>query len=283
MSTSRSKYGDEPLGDSVDRDYSSKLALFSSFAEPELRELIAVLEIAPGARILDAGCGVGAAARMLAERAGRAGFVTGLDLSAPHLAAARARGEGAWLQASLSAPPLSENAFDWVWCMNAIHHVEDPVNALRSLGATLRPEGQLVLCQSALLPDMVFAWDSETEWAAHAACRRYYRQEYGLEGAPALAWRRGVGWLREAGFERVRPRTLVIERTAPLDEAARSYLEQAVFGGYWQSRIDAFLTVPQAQRLRQWLNPDSPEYALKRPDFHFIQTLTCFIARKVEG
>ncbi|SFS19979.1 hypothetical protein SAMN05216570_4215 [Dyella sp. OK004] len=53
-----------PLGDSAARDYSRKLQLFNAFAEPELRNAIASLELRPGMRVLDAGCGTGEALRL---------------------------------------------------------------------------------------------------------------------------------------------------------------------------------------------------------------------------
>src|SRR5690348_9097364 len=47
------------LGDTAQRDYARKLQLFNAFAERELRQGIAGLDIRSGMRILDAGCGTG--------------------------------------------------------------------------------------------------------------------------------------------------------------------------------------------------------------------------------
>jgi ubiquinone/menaquinone biosynthesis C-methylase UbiE len=79
------------LGDTPERDYSRKLSDFNSFAEPELRSLIASLRLRPGMRVLDAGCGTGEALNWLLEAVGPDGEVVGIDLSAPHAAVARSR------------------------------------------------------------------------------------------------------------------------------------------------------------------------------------------------
>lgn len=270
------------LGDGAARDYAGKLSLFFRLAEPELRRLVSGFEITPGSRVLDAGCGAGDTARLLAEQTGPSGMVVGLDLSAPHLAAAKRDNRGCWLQGSLSEPPILASSFDAIWCANAVHHARSPVGALGALRELLRPRGRIALCQSALLPDMVFAWDSELESAVHSACRRYYREKYGLSDDHAFAWRRGIGWLREAGFEHPRAETIVVERTAPLDDATRAYIEQALFAGYWGPKIDAYLTVAEARRLRKLTDPNSVDYALARPDFHYVQTMTCFSGHKPE-
>jgi SAM-dependent methyltransferase len=262
------------LGDAAERQYREKLDLFFRLAEPELRRILSSLGLPRGARVLDAGCGTGGVTRLLRRTSGA---VVGLDLSRPHLTTACANGAATLLQASLSEPPFRPRSFDLVWCANALHHTQEPVRALAALRATLRPGGRAVLCQSSLLPDMLFAWDSALEQAVHAACLRHYRDKYALDGDHAAGWRRGLGWLREAGFEQPQARTFLIERTAPLDDAARAYIEVAIFRGYWGPAIDPYLTPPEVQRLRGLLDPESPEYALARPDFHFLQTLTCFV------
>src|SRR6185312_13111688 len=55
------------LGDTTARDYAHKLNLFNSFAQPELRRAIADLDLKPGMRVLDAGCGTGEALEWLLD------------------------------------------------------------------------------------------------------------------------------------------------------------------------------------------------------------------------
>src|ERR1700730_6943867 len=79
------------LGDTPARDYSRKLHLFNTFAEPELRRLIRCLGLRPGVRVLDAGCGTGEALIWLLDEVGPTGTVVGVCLAAAHVQAARLR------------------------------------------------------------------------------------------------------------------------------------------------------------------------------------------------
>src|SRR5215469_4614200 len=96
------------LGDTPERDYSRKLRLFSAFAEPELRAAIASLQVEPGMRVLDAGCGTGETLGWLAARVAPSGLAVGIDLSTSHLDAARAAlpPNALLLQADLERSPL---------------------------------------------------------------------------------------------------------------------------------------------------------------------------------
>jgi hypothetical protein len=88
-----------PLEDAPDRSYAPKLERFSRFIQPELKRLFGELAIEPGARVLDVGCGVGFATRLFAGLLGNEAQVVGVDLSLPHLRAARADSSPSWVQA----------------------------------------------------------------------------------------------------------------------------------------------------------------------------------------
>ncbi len=61
--------------------YIQRLVECNPLREPLLRSVIRALQFRKGSRGLDAGCGVGLQALLLAEAIGPAGHVTGLDLS----------------------------------------------------------------------------------------------------------------------------------------------------------------------------------------------------------
>jgi SAM-dependent methyltransferase len=264
------------LGDTPRRDYSRKLSLFNSFAEPELRQLIAGLGLQPGMRILDAGCGTGEALNLLLNEVRPTGTVAGIDLAVAHADAARRRAgpQIEVLQGDLLNSPFSPASFDLIWCINTINHLHDPIHAVNSLASLLRPRGRIALGQSALLPDMYFAWDARLERVTNEAVRRYYLDRYRLREHDLTAVRAIVGVLRRAHMREVTARTIVIERMSPLDAAAESYLLEAIFRDTWGERLRPYLSVDDYAELACVCNPQHPQYALRRPDFHFLQSLT---------
>ena len=268
------------LGDTTARDYSRKLRLFNACAEPELRQAIASLALTPGMRVLDAGCGTGEALGWLREAVGDEGIVVGLELSGPHVLAARHRVSPSTLvaQADVLKPPLPDAAFDLIWCVNTINHLRDPVIGVGRLGSLLRRGGRLALGQSSLLPDMYFAWDSRLERVVNEAVRAYYRDRYRLEERDLTAVRCLVGALREANMNHVSARSFVIERVSPLSASDQAYLLEAIFQGTWDERLRPYLSDRDYEEMCRLCDPRSPAFALHRPDFHFLQTLTVVVA-----
>jgi SAM-dependent methyltransferase len=266
-----------PLGDAPDRSYVRKLEQFARFAEPELKRVFADFSLPPGTVALDVGCGAGLATRWLLEAVGD-GHVVGVDLSQPHLLAARAHHE-ALVQADGARPCFRNGAFDLIWACNTVNHLSDPVEALVQLRGLLAEGGRLALAQSGLLPDMFFAWDAPLEDAVRAACHRAYRERYGLELDHTAGVRGLVRVMRSAGFASISTRTYVIERVQPLRDAARDYLRHAIFEGAWGEKVLPYLSPDERARLRRNCDPESPEYCLDRKDFHHIQTLTVCIGR----
>jgi SAM-dependent methyltransferase len=264
------------LNDTPQRDYSSKLRLFNAFAEPELRATIAGLNLAPGMRVLDAGCGTGETLGWLAAAVSPGGLAVGVDLSASHLAAARTQQghDSLLVQADVQQPPIADASLDLVWSVNTVHHLGDPLAGTRVLAALLRKGGRLVLGQSSFLPDMYFAWDARLERVITEAVHTYYRDRYGISERELTGVRALVGLLREAGLANVSARTLAIERVAPLEPSAQAWLLQAIFRGTWGERLRPYLAAGDYRELTELCDPQHSRFALTRPDFHFLQTLT---------
>lgn len=264
------------LGDTPQRDYGRRLRLFNELAAPELRALIAGLGLRPGMRALDAGCGSGLATAWLAEHVAPGGLAVGIDLAAAHVRLARASAPAAAgvLQAEITRAPLRPGCFDLVWCVNTINHLRDPLAGVGALAELLRPGGQIALGQSHLMPEQVFAWDARLERVVTEANRAYYRDKYGLDEADTAGIRALVGLLRAAGLREVRPRTVVVERVAPIDPAAEAYLVEALFRGAWGERLRPYLAPADWAALAELCDPAGPACCLRRPDFHYLQTFT---------
>ncbi len=106
------------------------------------------LDIRPGESVLDVGCGTGVATRMLAERAGSLGQVTGLDPSKAMLAEARRHVQFppvAWVEGEGEHLPFPNEHFDAVTAQFSLRNMRDWSAALREMVRVLKPGGRLVL------------------------------------------------------------------------------------------------------------------------------------------
>lgn len=95
---------------------------------------------------LDAGCGSGRWARLVAPRVGR---LEALDASPRVAAVAQRRLSGtrnaSVVCASVTASPFRDGSFDFVYSLGVLHHVPDTDGALRRVSRLLKPGGQLLL------------------------------------------------------------------------------------------------------------------------------------------
>ncbi|HBS28418.1 MAG TPA: ArsR family transcriptional regulator [Phycisphaerales bacterium] len=153
------------------------------------RALLALLP--PDWEVADLGCGTGNASELLAPRVRR---VIAVDQSGPMLEAARKRLEGVrnvrFEAGALESLPLESGSVDACVCALVLHHVAEPLAAVREMRRILRPGG------AALIVDMF----------AHE--RVEYRHTM---GHAHLGFEPGAmtGLLEEAGF--------VCARVAPLE------------------------------------------------------------------
>ena len=117
-------------------------------------DLLALLALQPGSRVLDVACGTGIVARMAAHHTGATGVVVGLDLHGGMLAVARAQEPtGVWVQGSATALPCATAAFDIVVCQQGVQFFPDRLAALQEMSRVLRPGGRVALVVWGALDD----------------------------------------------------------------------------------------------------------------------------------
>jgi ubiquinone/menaquinone biosynthesis C-methylase UbiE len=114
---------------------------------PVASDLVNVVRLEPGERVLDVACGTGVVTRLAAERVGAGGKVAGLDVNPGMIAVARSETPPnlpiKWYEASAEAMPLEDDAFDVVLCQMGLQFVPDKVAALREMRRVLRTDGRV--------------------------------------------------------------------------------------------------------------------------------------------
>ncbi len=112
---------------------------------------------APGARVLDVGCGTGDTTLALADHVGARGEVIGVDISDPLLAIARQRANGraglGFIRTDAQTHAFDPGRFDLVASRFGVMFFADPVAAFANLARALRPGGRMVFA----------AWDAVRE------------------------------------------------------------------------------------------------------------------------
>ena len=124
---------------------------------PRLAAVVDALPLVPGARVLEVGCGPGAAARAVAERLG-SGVVLGIDRSASAVAQALAAGAEQGATGRLAFRQVAvedlvllpgEARFDLAFAVRVGaldgRHPRAGEQALRRLAAVLAPHGRLLV------------------------------------------------------------------------------------------------------------------------------------------
>ena len=110
--------------------------------------LFARAAIAPGAEVIDIGCGCGATTLEIAARVGAAGRVLGLDISAPMLARARERipagASASYLLADATIHPFERASFDLLFSRFGVMFFADPALAFANMRKGLRKGGRLI-------------------------------------------------------------------------------------------------------------------------------------------
>lgn len=210
-------------------DYAAYLDRHAAAARPEYQAMLHAVGLAPGAEVLDAGCGGGSFLADIAERVGPTGRIHALDLDPDNVAVVARRAAGlpcpvTAVVGDVTRLPWPDHRFDAVWCANTLQYVDDDAypRALAELHRVVRPGGLLALKEydvTALLlhpadPSLV----GQLLQTEHPGARRMRRL------ARAFGFRTR---LQALGLHAVEQRTWLVERHAPLRPVEREFVADA--------------------------------------------------------
>ncbi|NKI43588.1 class I SAM-dependent methyltransferase [Streptomyces physcomitrii] len=265
-------------------DQSEILDLDAEVLADHLDALTAWLPVgAAPRRILDLGCGTGAGTLALLGRFPGA-EVTAVDACDAHLdrlrekaAAAGADDRVRLVRADLDAPAWPGlGAPQLVWASASLHHLADPVRALRRVRELLAPGGLLAVVELAGFPRFLPADAPESapglEERLHAVLDHRHT---------AQLPHRGADWgplLTGAGFTVEDRRTLRLAIGSPHTEAVGRY----ALGGLrrMRERAAAELAPGDLAALDQLLDTGGPESLLRRADLAVRTERTAWAARR---
>jgi ubiquinone/menaquinone biosynthesis C-methylase UbiE len=264
--------------------YIQRLMVTNPLAEPTVRSAIQALQLPLGSRGLDAGCGIGLQALLLAEAVGPAGHVTGLDLSPEFLVYAREIVDRAGLSERISFQegdvrelPFDADTFDWAWSANCVGYAPlEPLPLVKELARVVRPGGSVA----------VLAWSSEQLLPGYPLLEaRLSATSAGIAPfvkgkKPESHFLRALGWFRDAGLEELTAQTFAGDAHAPLTDDLRSALI-ALFEMRWPG-VESELTQADRAEYQRLCLPESPDFIVDHPDYYTFFTCSMFHGKVAE-
>ncbi|WP_432970319.1 class I SAM-dependent methyltransferase [Dactylosporangium sp. CA-233914] len=151
-----------PIVDVFDRAAQTYDRVGAEFFSPMGAELVRLARLAPGARVLDVGCGRGAVLQPAAEAVGPSGSVVGIDLAPAMVELTRAEVRAAGLQHvtvivdDAQRPDRIRGPFDAILAGMVLFLMPDPPAALRTYHELLKPGGRIGFTTFAA-PDPAFS------------------------------------------------------------------------------------------------------------------------------
>ena len=267
--------------------YAMTLELMNRFQEREVLAALAELQLPAGSCGLDVGCGVGLYAQWLADAIGPDGHILAIDHNPERVQDTLQRLQGTPVASRISVQEGNGTAlgqpdqqFDWVWCADVLHHIDDAVGALREFQRVLRPGGCIVIKESQVLPSMFLPGHLDLERQLQRAEIQFQHAEAGPRSFQERRQRTRQTKF-EAGLSQVTVRTSVVQRQVPLDPVSQQYIQQVVFDRNWGPRLRPLLSASDWDRRSALCEADSPESILARSDYYCIYSFTLFIAEAV--
>ena len=261
--------------------------LMNTFTRPAVNSAIDALELKPGSRGLDAGCGIGNHTLWLAEAVSPDGQVTGVDISEEALSIAKEKLESSDLKNQVSFQfgdifnlPFEDKTFDWVWSADVLYlwfmgSKESPVNpqaVMKELARIVKPGGMIGLLlwsSQKLLPGYPLL-----EAKLNATNAANFTGPFGIQ--PKLHSTRALGWFQMAGLREPRVQNFVVEFQAPFSDEEKKGL-MGTFKMLW-NKVKPEVSDKVWAEYKRLCSPESSDFILNLPDYHGYIIYSLFYA-----
>lgn len=204
----------EPFGKLYDRFAADYERVRVPRFRPFVKQLLRLYDTRPGSWVLDAGCGTGLAATLVAPRVGHGGKIIGIDASEAMLDIARAKARNfgfaqcEFRRGDVQQLDFADGAFDVVICSFALWG--DPAHLFQEFFRVLKKNGALLFQDWSGDADAVMSaynavaskYRVETTDAAHLALRAAFAEHTAWWGSVRSVDQYTVP-LRAAGFSQI--------------------------------------------------------------------------------
>lgn len=263
------------------KKYLKRLDLSNILREPVIRTVVDSLQLPPGSKGLDAGCGTGLYTLMLAEATGISGHVTGLDIEEEFLA----KGRSLALQSDLADRvsftrgdvrklPFDENIFDWAISIDLVGLLQiNPVLLLKELARTVKPGGII----------FILNWSSQLLLPGYPVLEaRLNATPLGIAPfdermKPDLHSMRALEWFQQAGLSEPKARTFVRDINSTLSHDMRKALVD-LFEMRW-GEDNPELSKEDQLEYKCLCRDDSPDCILNMLGYYAFFTYSLFWGR----
>jgi len=246
-----------------------------------IRSAIKALSPFQGSMGLDAGCGIGLPALLLAEKIGTSGHVTGLDQSSETLKLAEELTNTvnfservSYQKGDISQLPFKDNTFDWVWSMDCAGYAPlEPIPLLLEFERVVKPGGTVA----------IIAWSSENLLPGYPLLEARLRATASgispfVKGQKAdRHFLSALRWFKEIGLEKLTVKTFAGNLHAPLSKVEK-YSLTALFKMRWYG-IEKELSDQDYSDYQRLCLVESPEFIVYRTDYYAFFTYSMFMGK----
>ena len=235
----------------------------------EYEEMLRMVGIQPGWKVLDAGCGGGSYLPLLTELVGKTGHIVAIDNAPENVDRVLSRVKRSEFNCTVEAHkadvthlPFPDNSFDGLWNANVVQYLNEEqfLAALSEFKRVVRPGGLIAIKEFDLSAWAFGPFPSSVRWRLLATG----------EGIIANAMRSFElsRYFRHLGLESIASSTILSERRPPLTDAATRYF-QACFPFWLDVASQLKLSDADMEVWRSVSEIDSQQHILNSKDFYW--------------